>query len=144
MNWQIVSQGILKFKKCRVKNEVETNVSLHNCFMRVRIIKRPVWTIENRKKSENTYRASNSFKQPQTASKSHKETSKISVFFGDNQSAESFAYLLFLTQNPFYLINDRWGLRGQSGWLAYWLVRDWWCIWANPPWCPSFVIFFVI
>ena len=72
MNWQIVSQGILKFKKCRVKNEVETN--LQNCFMRVRNIKRPVWTIENRKKSENTYRESNSFKQPQTASKSHKET----------------------------------------------------------------------
>ena len=33
------------------------------------------------KKTGNTYRASNSFKQPQTASKSHKETSKVSFFF---------------------------------------------------------------
>ena len=52
-------------------------------------------------------------------------------------------YLLLL-KNSSYLINDRWGLRGQSRWLAYWLIRAWWSIWANPPWCPSFVIFFIV
>ena len=44
-----------------------------------------------------------------------------------------------------YLINNRWGLWGQSRWLAYWLVS---CAWRSirtyPSWGPSFVIFFVI
>ena len=122
MNWQIVSQGILKFKKCRVKNEVETNMSLHNCFMRVRSIKRPVWTIENRKKSENTYRSSNSFKQPQTASKSHKETSKNSVLFGDNQSAEGLLIYYFWPRIPFTwsMIDGVWGVK-VGDWPIDWL-----------------------
>ena len=44
-----------------------------------------------------------------------------------------------------YLINNRWGLWGQSRWLAYWLVSAAWrSIWTYPSWGPSFVIFFVV
>ena len=67
-------------------------------------------------------------------------------------------YLLLL-KNSSYLINDRWGLRGHSGWFRYtewihptrWGLRGqsrrwayWLDCWANPSRCPSFVIFFVI
>ena len=117
MYWQIVSQSILKFKKCKVKNEILTmnfrmkhNLSLHMWFMRVKNI-----TGNNR-------------------SRCQKRATKI-------LKSTTFDQVL---KDLFYLINDRWGLRGQTRWLAYWLVRAWWSIWANPPWCPSFVIFFIV
>ena len=74
-------------------------------------------------------------------SKIHRISKKYRIFF--IIKLLRLLYLLLL-KNSSYLINSRWGLRGQSGWLAYWLVRARWSIWANPPWRPSFVIFFVI
>ena len=72
------------------------------------------------------------------------ENVELAVWARDRQERDSKNHkVLLLTKNS-YLINNRGGLRGQGRGLAYWLISVHWSVWANPPWRPSFVIFFII